>query len=143
MKAKEYFEAYVDKFYPIDNETGTVLPVRMEDVDKYGKELLNSFADEAEEIKKTRNVRTLAGYTGIVKELNQKWNSFCSLFEKKGRIPPLNRDVLIKSWMVALSNYADSMPDGDLIASRSRVSGHLEWCCWISAIRQENEHEDH
>lgn len=66
MKAKEYFEKYVN-----ENQDKT----------KEWK-IIKAFRDifyEAEIIAKSRNVKTDSGYISIFKELNQKANSLCKM----------------------------------------------------------------
>ena len=66
MKAKDYFTRYVNEFP--DKSKGWMV--------------IETFRDifcEAQEIAKSRNVKTVAAYQNIFKELNQKANSFCQM----------------------------------------------------------------
>lgn len=66
MKAKEYFERYVN-----ENSDKTI-----------EWKVVKTFRDifcEAQEIAKIRNAKTDSAYQSIFKELNQKANSFCRM----------------------------------------------------------------
>ena len=64
MKAKEYFEKYINENQDKSKEWRIV-------------QTLRDIFCEAEVIAKNRNVTTDAGYQSIFKELNDKANSFC------------------------------------------------------------------
>ena len=66
MKAKDYFNRYVNEFQDKSNEW----------------KVIKTFHDiffEAQEIAKNRNAKTDTAYQNIFKELNQKANSFCRM----------------------------------------------------------------
>lgn len=66
MKAKDYFNRYVNEFPDKSNEW------------KIERTFRDIFC-EAQEIAKNRNAKTATAYQNIFKELNQKANSFCRM----------------------------------------------------------------
>lgn len=88
MKAKEYFELY-DEPILRDQLAGSV---------KITKELVFKLSDEFKEICEKRNVKTEDAILAVIRELNQKWNSICGLYEKKYKQPVLNRNEFNDFW---------------------------------------------
>ena len=83
MKAQEYFDKYfADLKYAdvkfIDNANA----------------MLQEMASEYSAIRLQRNVKTLNGAVGIVRELNEKWNSVEAKIEKKFGKRLLKRNVI-------------------------------------------------
>ena len=56
---------------------------------------------EFDEIKKMRNPKTSDGLVGIVRELNDKWNSVATKVEQKFSTPVIKRNVI---WNVLLAD---------------------------------------
>lgn len=78
MKAKEYFEKYVNGYDGKDNDW----------------KLVKTFRDifcEAQQIAKQRNSTTDRAYQSIFKELNQKANSFLKMVNEN------NKEMMIKN----------------------------------------------
>ena len=73
MKAKEYFEKY-DQLIITELKNGT---------SKHAKSLLLELSDEVEQLAKKRHIVRGEAFISIIKEINTKWNSICSMFEKK------------------------------------------------------------
>jgi len=88
MKAKEYFEKY-DELIIKDQIAGSI---------ESAKKLLIELTDEAKNICESRHVKRDAAVVSVLKEINQKWNAICSLYEKKYGASPLNRNAFIKYW---------------------------------------------
>lgn len=69
MKAKEYFEKYVNENQDKSNEW----------------KIVKTFRDifcEGQKMAKNRNAKTIRAYEAIFKELNIKGNSFCRMVNK-------------------------------------------------------------
>lgn len=64
MKAKEYFEKYVNEYQGYSNDYKVIT-------------ILRDIYCEAKDIAKQRNSQSNETYKAIFKELNQKANSFC------------------------------------------------------------------
>ena len=73
MKAKEYFEKY-DELIIKDQIAGSI---------ESAKKLLIELSDEVKDICEARHVKRDAAVVSVLKEINQKWNAICSLYEKK------------------------------------------------------------
>ena len=97
MKAQEYFDKYfADKKY---SDTSVVDST---------KEMYREFIKEYEVIKNQRNVKTMQGAVGIIRELNEKWNSVEAKTEKHFGRKVLKRNVI---WNKILSElWGDLYP---------------------------------
>lgn len=89
MKAKEYFEKYFEN------------AKSFEEIAENGKAMFKDMLEEFDEIKKTRNPKTSDGLVGIVRELNDKWNSVAAKVEQKFSTPVIKRNVI---WNVLLAD---------------------------------------
>ena len=89
MKAKEYFEKYFENVKSF------------EEISENGKAMFKDMLKEFDEIKKTRNPKTSDGLVGIVRELNDKWNSVAAKVEQKFSTPVIKRNVI---WNVLLAD---------------------------------------
>lgn len=97
MKAQEYFDKYFANAKYAD--TGFV---------DNAKEMYRDFAREYEVIKNQRGVKTLEGAVGVVRELNEKWNSVAAKVEKKFGAKIIKRNVI---WNTFLSErWGDVFP---------------------------------
>lgn len=45
----------------------------------------------------------------VLKELNQKWNAICCMYEKKYGVSPLNYDAFRCYWMTAMPELAGKL----------------------------------
>lgn len=87
MKAKEYFEKY-----------GVLIMLEAYDRSFNGniphlEELIQDFGKEFKLLIEKRGVKTTSGAVAVLKELNDKWNAICRLFEKKyAGISPIRED---------------------------------------------------
>lgn len=88
MKSQEYFQKYFENVKSDD------------EIIKNAKAMWKDFLEEFSEIKAKRNPKTLDGTVGIVRELNEKWNSVAGKVEKKFSTQILKRNVI---WNVLLS----------------------------------------
>lgn len=86
MKAQEYFEKYFEN----------------------AKAMFRDMLKEFDEIKKVRKPTTMGGLVGIVRELNDKWNSVAGRVERKFSTPVIKRNAV---WNVLLSEkFGDKYP---------------------------------
>lgn len=88
MKAKDYFDKYEVAMVAYGGKNA--LDVTMD--------ILKEMSQEVEVIYKARGCKTNAALAGILKELNNKWNAICSLFEKKYGASPMKRNGFIEFW---------------------------------------------
>lgn len=96
MKAKEYFEKYFENVKSFD------------EIAESGKAMLRDMMGEYQEIKKVRKPKTLDGIVGIVRELNDKWNSVAGKVEQKLSVPVIKRNVI---WnMLSSEEWGDIFP---------------------------------
>ena len=96
MKAQEY----VDKYFAELPETAT-------EREEAAKEMFREISREINTLREKRNVRTDSGAVGIVREINEKWNSISSKIEKKYGVQIIKRNVI---WNFYL---ADEFPEFD------------------------------
>jgi hypothetical protein len=88
MTAKEYFSKYGELIIKEwDTKSG-----------ENAQGFLLELSSEAEELCKIRRSNTNATFLAILKELNQKWNAVCALFEKKYGESPLIRNGFLEVW---------------------------------------------
>jgi hypothetical protein len=102
MKANEYIDTYM---------TGITTD---EQAKKGATEMFRAFAGEFQTICEQRKVKTVMGQEGVVRELNEKWNSIANKVEKMYHQPILKRNII---WNIFLSD-ADPVrwpkkPEGD------------------------------
>lgn len=99
MKAREYFDTYIDR---IIAEAGT-------EKEQNGAlyELLRGFMTEVKEITKARHVQTDRAAMAILRELNQKWNALCNICVKVKGYSVLNRDGFKAYVMKAIPETKD------------------------------------
>ncbi len=88
MKAQEYFDKYFENVKSF------------EEIAENGKAMFRDMMREYSEIEKTRKPKTLDGMAGIVRELNNKWNSVAGKVEQKFSVPVIKRNVI---WNMLLS----------------------------------------
>ena len=56
------------------------------------------FLKDGQELQKRRNVASPEAHDAIIRELNQKWNSLCDLFQKNDGVRALPRDYFIDEY---------------------------------------------
>lgn len=89
MKAQEYFDKYfADKKYANVSIVDSI------------QEMYREFLREYEVIKNQRGVKTMNGAVGVIRELNEKWNSVAAKVEKKFGVKIIKRNVI---WNKVLS----------------------------------------
>lgn len=88
MKAKDYFEKYETRMMKNDDDGLKAIG-----------ELMYELVIEAKTLINTRHVNTNSGSVAVLKELNNKWNALCNLFEKKYGVSPIIRDGYKKYWL--------------------------------------------
>lgn len=93
MKAKEYFEKYFKNANTF------------EEISENGKAMFRDMMKEYSEIKEMRKVKTDSGAVGIVRELNDKWNSVAGKVEEKFSTRVIKRNVI---WNVLLSEELEA-----------------------------------
>jgi len=88
MKSQEYFQKYFENAEDLD------------EIVKNSKAMFKDFLGEFSEIDAKRKPTTTEGVAGIVRELNEKWNSVAGKVEKKFSTQIIKRNVI---WNVLLS----------------------------------------
>ena len=88
MKAKEYFDKYFENVKTFDEIT------------ENGKAMFKDMLKEFDELEQKRNPKTTDGLVGIVRELNDKWNSIAAKVEQKFSMPVIKRNAI---WNMLLS----------------------------------------
>lgn len=82
MKAQEYVDTYMTGLKTAD------------DCKIKANEMFRAFAGEFQKICEMRNVKTIMGQEGVVRELNEKWNSIAIRVEKMYHQPIIKRNVI-------------------------------------------------
>lgn len=92
MKAKEYFAKYDSLLMgQVENDEQLAQSISA---------LLLELSAEVNVLAKQRKARTNSAIAGIVRELNEKWNSICSSFEKKyDGFSPIKFDGFKNYWI--------------------------------------------
>ena len=88
MKSQEYFQKYFEN------------AKSKKEIAENCKAMFKDFLGEFSEIDAKRKPTTLDGVAGIVRELNEKWNSVAGKVEKKFSTQVIKRNVI---WKVLLS----------------------------------------
>lgn len=88
MRAVEYFNKYETRLIKNDDDGLKAIG-----------ELMYELIIEAKTLSDARNVKTTGGSVAVLKELNNKWNAICNLFEKKYGVSPIIRDGYKKYWL--------------------------------------------
>ena len=73
------------------------------------KKLLLEMSDEVTVVCKQRKVVKDEAVIAVLKELNQKWNAICCMYEKKYGVSPLNYDAFRCYWMTAMPELAGKL----------------------------------
>lgn len=82
MKAQEYVDTYM---------TGLKTA---EDCKSKASEMFRAFAGEFQEICDARHVKTIRGQEGVVRELNEKWNSIAARVKIMYNQPIIKRNII-------------------------------------------------
>ena len=56
------------------------------------------FLKDGQELQKRRNIASPEAHDAIIRELNQKWNSLCDLFQRNDGVRALPRDYFIDEY---------------------------------------------
>jgi hypothetical protein len=92
MKAKQYFEKYGELI--MDNhKNGSI---------HYIKKLLADMSVEARTLCEKRNAQCDSAAVATFKEMNQRWNTLCSMFEKRYGSSPIKRNGFMEYWKKAM-----------------------------------------
>lgn len=99
MKAQEYFEKYFEKIETIED---------VESISDNTRSMLQEMAMEITEINTRRHGKTLTALVGVVREINEKWNSVAAKVERKFKTKVIRRNVI---WNTVLAlPYPDEFP---------------------------------
>lgn len=88
MKAKEYFEKY-DQLIIQEVKNGE---------SKHTASLLFELSGEVKKLSEQRHIHKGEAVISIIKEINTKWNSICSMFEKKYGVSPIRWNGFKEFW---------------------------------------------
>lgn len=93
MKAKEYFDKYEEKI--LHGDTQQIYELFMEMV------------QESKKIMHERHCKTDSAVVGVVREMNDRWNSIVGMFEKKyDGLSPIKRDGYKNFWVNEIPDMA-------------------------------------
>ena len=56
------------------------------------------FLKDGQELRKRRNIASWEAHGAVIRELNQKWNSLCDLFQRNDGVRALPRDYFIDEY---------------------------------------------
>ena len=99
MKARDYFEKY-DTLIMEEQKNGEIGTT---------KKLLLEMSDEVTVVCKQRKAVKDEAVIAVLKEINQKWNAICRMYEKKYGVSPLNYDAFRCYWMTAMPELAGKL----------------------------------
>lgn len=99
MKARDYFEKY-DTLIMEEQKNGEIGTT---------KKLLLEMSDEVTAVCKQRKAVKDEAVIAVLKEINQKWNAICRMYEKKYGVSPLNYDAFRYYWMTAMPELAGKL----------------------------------
>ena len=83
MKAKDYYDKYGKAVY--DETARNEKPL-------YLQVMIIEFLHEMKNTIAQRKVSTDRGAVSVIKEMNEKWNALCTIFEKKHGASPIKRN---------------------------------------------------
>ena len=99
MKARDYFEKY-DTLIMEEQKNGEIGTT---------KKLLLEMSDEVTAVCKQRKAVKDEAVIAVLKEINQKWNAICRMYEKKYGVSPLNYDAFRCYRMTAMPELAGKL----------------------------------
>ena len=73
--------------------------------------MLNNFKDELRQLLKQRNCKTDSAAIGVIRELNEKWNSVVAKVDKKFGVKTIKRNVIWNNYAAGLSPAYKRKPD--------------------------------
>lgn len=88
MKAKEYYAKYKDRIASLDDGESIQAICDM----------VTELSIEAKSVCDKRNVRTDCGGTAVLREMNDKYNAVCRMFEKEYGVSPIIKDGFMTYW---------------------------------------------
>lgn len=95
VKAKEYYDMYRENLLSPHQEVAATAV----------HSIIVSLLEEAMDIVKSRNISKASSLQSVIKELNQKYNAICNLFEKNDGYSPLRRNAFIEYVNSQLPDY--------------------------------------
>lgn len=88
MKAKEYYAKYKDRIASVDDKES------LQGV----CDMLYELCMESKEMIAKRKVRTDCGGVAVLRELNDKYNAVCRMFERDYGAPVIKKDGFMDYW---------------------------------------------
>lgn len=88
MKAKEYYAKYKDRIVSEDDK------VSLQGV----SDMLFSMCMESKELVAKRKVRSDCGAVAVLREMNDKYNAVCRMFEAEYGASPIKKDGFMYYW---------------------------------------------
>lgn len=88
MKAREYYTKYKDKITSAD-ENESLRGV---------SDMIIEFCMESKELVPKRGIRTACGCVAVLRELNDKYNAVCRMFEQEYGVSFIKKDGLMIYW---------------------------------------------
>ena len=88
MKAREYYTKYKERIASTDDK------VSLQGV----CDMICELSSEAKEMITKRNIRTNRGSISVLRELNDKYNAICRMFEKEYGASPIKKDGFMSYW---------------------------------------------
>ena len=88
MKAKEYYAKYKDRIASSDDAESL----------KGISDMVYEFCMDAKEISEKRKIRTDSGAVSMLRELNDKYNAVCRMFEKDFGVSPIKENGFMNYW---------------------------------------------
>lgn len=101
MKAIEYYDKYKD----------ALLTSNPDEFINSANELMSELWDEMQNLIDKRNVKKNDSLIAIVKEINQKYNSIISRFDKDGKKSPLKRNAFNHLVIKRVPEFANRLID--------------------------------
>lgn len=88
MKAKEYYAKYKDRIVSEDDK------VSLQGV----SDMLFAMCMESKELVAKRKVRSDCGAVAVLREMNDKYNAVCRMFEAEYGASPIKKDGFMAYW---------------------------------------------
>lgn len=99
MKAKEYYEKYKEPLMAHDSET----------LFKGIHDFMQDLSDEMNDLIEKRHCQKHDSIIGVIKEINQKYNSVRSMFEKEYGYAPIKRNGFNRAIVKVIPEYAEKL----------------------------------
>lgn len=94
MKAIDYYEKYGKAIY--EERSGE------EKSPESTYRLIIAMSKEMKDLCDRRHVKRISAMAGVIKEMNERWNAICKLFEKEYGKSPIVRDGFKEFWIRAV-----------------------------------------